>query len=69
MPDKTKMAYFQMVLPSKWNSHKIKPICLHLAGTGDHVCSITAYCIMIFQSIQYGIPLFLQRYLYILLIN
>ncbi|XP_011055351.1 PREDICTED: uncharacterized protein C4orf29 isoform X2 [Acromyrmex echinatior] len=36
MPDKTKMAYFQMVLPSKWNSHKIKPICLHLAGTGDH---------------------------------
>ncbi|XP_011141314.1 protein ABHD18 isoform X3 [Harpegnathos saltator] len=36
MPDKTKMAYFQVILPSKWNSHKIKPICLHLAGTGDH---------------------------------
>ncbi|XP_018353516.1 PREDICTED: protein ABHD18 isoform X2 [Trachymyrmex septentrionalis] len=36
MPDKTKTAYFQMVLPSKWSSHKIKPICLHLAGTGDH---------------------------------
>ncbi|XP_020280839.1 protein ABHD18 isoform X2 [Pseudomyrmex gracilis] len=36
MPDKTKTAYFQMVLPSKWSSYKIKPICLHLAGTGDH---------------------------------
>ncbi|EZA47142.1 hypothetical protein X777_16607 [Ooceraea biroi] len=36
MPDKTKIAYFQMVLPPKWSSHKIKPICLHLAGTGDH---------------------------------
>jgi len=38
MPDKTKIAYFQMILPPKWNSHKVKPICLHLAGTGDHVC-------------------------------
>ncbi|XP_012523375.1 protein ABHD18 isoform X4 [Monomorium pharaonis] len=36
MPDKAKTAYFQIVLPSKWTSHKIKPICLHLAGTGDH---------------------------------
>lgn len=36
MPDKTKMAYFQVILPTKWKSHKIKPICLHLAGTGDH---------------------------------
>ncbi|KAL0121675.1 hypothetical protein PUN28_006876 [Cardiocondyla obscurior] len=36
MPEKAKTAYFQMVLPPKWSSHKIKPICLHLAGTGDH---------------------------------
>ncbi|KAG7204415.1 hypothetical protein KM043_004856 [Ampulex compressa] len=36
MPDETKTAYFQVVLPRKWSSHKIKPICLHLAGTGDH---------------------------------
>ncbi|XP_025153358.1 protein ABHD18 isoform X4 [Harpegnathos saltator] len=42
MPDKTKMAYFQVILPSKWNSHKIKPICLHLAGTGDHMASLAA---------------------------
>ena len=37
MPEETKIAYFQMILPKKWSSHKIKPICLHLAGTGDHV--------------------------------
>ncbi|XP_011164258.1 protein ABHD18 isoform X3 [Solenopsis invicta] len=36
IPDKAKTAYFQIILPSKWSSHKIKPICLHLAGTGDH---------------------------------
>lgn len=41
MPDKAKTAYFQVVLPSKWSSHKIKPICLHLAGTGDHVCCLS----------------------------
>jgi hypothetical protein len=37
MPEETKIAYFQMILPKQWKSEKIKPICLHLAGTGDHV--------------------------------
>ncbi|XP_031838924.1 protein ABHD18 isoform X2 [Nomia melanderi] len=36
MPDETITAHFQLVLPRKWQSYKIKPICLHLAGTGDH---------------------------------
>ncbi|XP_076179030.1 protein ABHD18 isoform X2 [Ptiloglossa arizonensis] len=36
MPNETITAHFQMVLPRKWYSHKTKPICLHLAGTGDH---------------------------------
>lgn len=36
MPEETKTAYFQVILPKKWKSQKIKPICLHLAGTGDH---------------------------------
>ncbi|XP_043584404.1 protein ABHD18 isoform X1 [Bombus pyrosoma] len=36
MPYETITAHFQLVLPPKWHSHKIKPICLHLAGTGDH---------------------------------
>ncbi|KAK9308402.1 hypothetical protein QLX08_001579 [Tetragonisca angustula] len=36
MPYETITSHFQLVLPRKWYSHKIKPICLHLAGTGDH---------------------------------
>ncbi|XP_015600601.1 protein ABHD18 isoform X4 [Cephus cinctus] len=36
MPEETRNAYFQVILPSKWTSHKTKPMCLHLAGTGDH---------------------------------
>ncbi|XP_012279844.1 protein ABHD18 isoform X2 [Orussus abietinus] len=36
MPEEAKTAYFQIILPRKWQSHKVKPICLHLAGTGDH---------------------------------
>lgn len=40
MPYETITANFQLVLPRKWYSHKIKPICLHLAGTGDHVSKL-----------------------------
>ncbi|CAH0562177.1 unnamed protein product [Brassicogethes aeneus] len=29
-------AYFQMVLPLKWKDNRYKPICIQLAGTGDH---------------------------------
>lgn len=36
MPEKTKTAHFQVILPRRWDSQKVKPICLHLAGTGDH---------------------------------
>ena len=36
MPTETITAHFQLVLPRRWNSHKMKPLCLHLAGTGDH---------------------------------
>ncbi|XP_003703357.2 protein ABHD18 isoform X1 [Megachile rotundata] len=36
MPRETITAHFQLVLPRRWSSHKVKPICLHLAGTGDH---------------------------------
>jgi hypothetical protein len=37
VPVESETAYFQVVLPKKWNSDHYKPICLHLAGTGDHV--------------------------------
>ncbi|XP_076302305.1 protein ABHD18 isoform X2 [Lasioglossum baleicum] len=36
MPTETITAHFQLVLPRRWHSHKSKPVCLHLAGTGDH---------------------------------
>lgn len=32
-------AYFQLILPRKWSSENFKPVCIHLAGTGDHVSS------------------------------
>lgn len=36
VPNESETAYFQVILPKKWNSDHYKPICLHLAGTGDH---------------------------------
>lgn len=30
-------AYFQLLLPFEWKSKYYKPVCIHLAGTGDHV--------------------------------
>ncbi|KAK9504449.1 hypothetical protein O3M35_010776 [Rhynocoris fuscipes] len=36
LPAETKNAYFQAILPLEWKSDSYKPICLHMAGTGDH---------------------------------
>jgi len=36
VPEISENAYFQILLPKKWESDQFKPICLHLAGTGDH---------------------------------
>ncbi|KAL8207028.1 UNVERIFIED_CONTAM: hypothetical protein K2H54_040211 [Gekko kuhli] len=35
MPMETITARFQFIVPKRWNS-KHKPVCVHLAGTGDH---------------------------------
>lgn len=35
VPKESETAYFQMVLPKQWKTH-LRPIILHLAGTGDH---------------------------------
>ncbi|XP_022099609.1 protein ABHD18-like [Acanthaster planci] len=35
MPKEVETARFQVILPSTWKSER-KPICIHLAGTGDH---------------------------------
>lgn len=37
VPKESLNAHFQMILPLKWKDEKYKPICIHLAGTGDHV--------------------------------
>ena len=35
MPKEAEVAKFQVILPKEWKG-KHKPVCLHLAGTGDH---------------------------------
>lgn len=37
VPEAAKNAHFQIVLPKVWKDEDYKPVCLHLAGTGDHV--------------------------------
>ncbi|XP_050069320.1 protein ABHD18 [Anopheles maculipalpis] len=36
VPDVAQNAHFQILLPLRWNDERYKPICIHLAGTGDH---------------------------------
>ncbi|XP_040186692.1 protein ABHD18 isoform X2 [Rana temporaria] len=35
MPSETVVARFQFIVPKEWKS-KYRPVCIHLAGTGDH---------------------------------
>lgn len=37
VPKESVDAHFQMILPLKWKNEKYKPMCVHLAGTGDQV--------------------------------
>lgn len=37
IPEVAREAHFQMILPKIWKDEDYKPVCLHLAGTGDHV--------------------------------
>lgn len=37
VPTECRRSHFQLVLPLKWTDEKYKPICMHFAGTGDHV--------------------------------
>ncbi|KAL4718470.1 hypothetical protein ACJJTC_014991 [Scirpophaga incertulas] len=36
VPEIAQKAHFQVVLPVRWPQPACKPVCLHLAGTGDH---------------------------------
>ena len=44
LPRESKDAHFQMILPRKWKDEKFKPICIHMAGTGDHVSREHQHC-------------------------
>uniref|UniRef100_A0A8C2ME39 Abhydrolase domain containing 18 n=1 Tax=Cricetulus griseus TaxID=10029 RepID=A0A8C2ME39_CRIGR len=35
MPIESVIARFQFIVPKEWNS-RYRPVCIHLAGTGDH---------------------------------
>lgn len=37
VPEESVEANFQILLPNKWLDPTYKPMCIHLAGTGDHV--------------------------------
>ena len=36
LPKESKEANFQILIPKRWSRKDRKPICVHLAGTGDH---------------------------------
>ena len=36
LPRESEQAYFQVIVPKIWHRKDRKPLCLHLAGTGDH---------------------------------
>lgn len=45
VPEESKDAHFQIMLPTKWQDPTYKPICIQLAGTGDHVSN----CVVLFS--------------------
>lgn len=36
VPKEVEKASFQMIFPMQWKHNKLRPVCIHLAGTGDH---------------------------------
>ncbi|XP_035404196.1 protein ABHD18 isoform X2 [Cygnus atratus] len=39
LPVESLVARFQFIIPRRWNSRH-RPVCIHLAGTGDHMASL-----------------------------
>lgn len=37
LPPEAQVAKFQLLLPKQWPHQKLRPLVIHLAGTGDHV--------------------------------
>jgi len=40
VPKESHLAHFQVLLPKKWPSKNVKPMCVHMAGTGDQVIAL-----------------------------
>lgn len=36
VPEESRIARFQILVPNTWPAEPLRPMCLHLAGTGDH---------------------------------
>lgn len=36
VPKESHQAWFQVLLPKRWVTDPLRPVCIHLAGTGDH---------------------------------
>lgn len=36
VPKESHKAWFQVLLPKRWVTDPLRPVCIHLAGTGDH---------------------------------
>lgn len=56
IPKESHEAKFQMILPQKWLNSKLKPVVIHLAGTGDHVslrCQFEGGFIKFLWTFQY----------------
>lgn len=47
VPPESRRSHFQLVLPLKWKNENYKPICVHFAGTGDHVSNINIFIVLI----------------------
>lgn len=54
VPNESHIAYFQLIVPSYWNtnylSKQIRPLCVQIAGTGDHV-SFHVHCCLLFLTL------------------
>lgn len=46
VPEAARYAHFQALLPVRWPHERCKPMCIHFAGTGDHVrvCGFFVCC-------------------------
>lgn len=66
MPLEIRTARFQLLIPTSWNKvatfrKNLKPICIHLAGTGDHVRLLLRHKAFLDIRIRYFFKFFWRR--------